>query len=78
MSDHVRGIVRGQTLKHKLNPDAPCLIQRWSGYIWEPHGYVVNLAEAQRLLRPRDGERPIAPLPSLNRSCPLVILASVR
>lgn len=37
-----------------LNPAAPRVIQRWNGYTWEPHGFAVNLAEAQRLLHPRD------------------------
>jgi hypothetical protein len=33
-------------------PDAPCAIQRWKGYAWEPHGFAANLVEAQRILYP--------------------------
>ncbi|WP_405798353.1 DUF6087 family protein [Streptomyces sp. NBC_01506] len=46
-----------------LNPDAPRVIQRWNGYAWEPHGTVPNLAEAQRLMRPRDEEPPTVATP---------------
>ncbi|MFI8087092.1 DUF6087 family protein [Streptomyces sp. NPDC086080] len=46
-----------------LNPEAPRVIQRWNGYAWEPHGYAANLAEAQRLLYPRDEAPPTAPVP---------------
>ncbi|MFW3474322.1 DUF6087 family protein [Streptomyces microflavus] len=41
-----------------LNPGAPRAIQRWNGYTWEPHGTAANLVETQRLLHPRDEERP--------------------
>ncbi|WP_416482340.1 DUF6087 family protein [Streptomyces sp. CL12] len=44
-----------------LNPDAPRVIQRWNGYIWEPHACAANLAEAQRFLSPRLEEPPTAP-----------------
>ncbi|RST20656.1 hypothetical protein EF908_26410 [Streptomyces sp. WAC04770] len=46
-----------------LNPDSPRAIQRWNGYTWEPHGTAANLAEAQRLLHPRDERPPTAPAP---------------
>ncbi|MFG2933218.1 DUF6087 family protein [Streptomyces achromogenes] len=35
-----------------LNPEAPRVIQRWNGHMWEPHGFAVNLAEARRILFP--------------------------
>jgi hypothetical protein len=35
-----------------LNPDAPRVIERWNGHIWEFYGFAVNLAEAQRILYP--------------------------
>ncbi|WP_338104658.1 DUF6087 family protein [Streptomyces cavourensis] len=38
-------------------------MQRWNGYAWEPHGTAANLAEAQRLLHPRDERPPTAPAP---------------
>jgi hypothetical protein len=50
-----------------LHPDAPRVIQRWNGYTWEPHCFAVDLAEAQRLLYPRDdgppAEAPVPPQP---------------
>lgn len=35
-----------------LNPDAPRVIQRWNGHMWEPHGFAADLAEARRVLFP--------------------------
>lgn len=43
-----------------LNPDAPRVIQRWNGHVWEPHAYTANLADARRLLLPCDEEPPTA------------------
>ncbi|BDM72637.1 hypothetical protein HEK616_61240 [Streptomyces nigrescens] len=41
-----------------LNPDAPCAIQRWNGYSWEPHGFASDLAEAKQNLYPEVIEPP--------------------
>ncbi|XKK59209.1 DUF6087 family protein [Streptomyces sp. ARC32] len=38
-----------------LAPDAPRVIQRWNGHVWEPHGFAANLAEARRVLHPGTG-----------------------
>jgi hypothetical protein len=46
-----------------LHPDAPRAIQRWNGHMWEPHGFAVNLAEAQRVLFP-DAQEASAPGPA--------------
>ncbi|MGW0880439.1 DUF6087 family protein [Streptomyces sp. NPDC002671] len=35
-----------------LKPDAPRVIQRWNGHMWEPYGFAANLAEARRVLFP--------------------------
>ncbi|MER5439699.1 DUF6087 family protein [Streptomyces sp. NPDC002790] len=45
-----------------LNPESPRAIQRWNGYVWEPHGFAANLAEAKRILYP-DAQKP-ATMPS--------------
>ncbi|GLF92771.1 DUF6087 family protein [Streptomyces yaizuensis] len=37
-----------------LRPEAPRVIERWNGHIWEPYALVPSLAEAQRLLYPED------------------------
>ncbi|MBZ9638197.1 DUF6087 family protein [Streptomyces sp. PSKA30] len=41
-----------------LNPDAPRAIERWNGYVWEPHGFAADLAEAQAILYPEASEPP--------------------
>ncbi|MFE4336697.1 DUF6087 family protein [Streptomyces sp. NPDC056831] len=53
---------------HRI-PEAPRVIQRWNGYAWELHQFAANLAEAQRLLHPRDEEPPttVTPVPSHSR-----------
>ncbi|GAA2505412.1 MULTISPECIES: DUF6087 family protein [Streptomyces] len=51
-----------------LNTDAPRVIQRWNGHVWEPHACAANLAEAQRFLRPRLEEPLTAPASQLLRT----------
>ncbi|MFD5697636.1 DUF6087 family protein [Streptomyces lasiicapitis] len=44
-------VASGEGLKGShLNPDAPRTIERSNGHVWEPHGFVSSLAEAQALL----------------------------
>jgi hypothetical protein len=49
-----------------LNPDAPRVIQRWNGHVWEPHGFAADLAEARRVLFPdTEAARSLGPAPKL-------------
>src|SRR5687767_12961379 len=50
----------------QLNPDAPRVIQRWNGHMWEPHGFAADLAEARRVLFPdTKAARSSGPAPKL-------------
>jgi len=49
-----------------LHPDAPRVIQRWTGHTWEPHAFAASLAEAKRILHPQPSEPP-APTPAPDR-----------
>ncbi|MFJ2903047.1 DUF6087 family protein [Streptomyces sp. NPDC087212] len=37
-----------------VNPDAPRIIQRWNGHLWEPYAFASDLAEAKRVLYATD------------------------
>lgn len=54
-----------------LNPEAPRLIQRWNGHVWEAHCFAADLAEAKRILYPA-AQEPTAtappPTPNLLRA----------
>ncbi|GAB2720260.1 DUF6087 family protein [Kitasatospora kifunensis] len=47
-----------------VNPNAPRVIERWNGHLWEPYALVCDLAEARRILHPEAKEpAPSRPVP---------------
>ena len=50
-----------------LQPDAPRVIERWNGYVWEAYAFAANLAETKAILYPQSSQ----PLPGGAKSKPL-------
>ncbi|MGW3424891.1 DUF6087 family protein [Streptomyces phaeochromogenes] len=54
-----------------LRPDAPRVIERWNGYVWEPYAFAADLTEAKAILYPATATATSEPPPTGLKPKPL-------